>query len=136
MLTEHADSPHISHALHTVAESAYDGGRYSLAIQFFKTLLAPGIRSPYYAVALSGTAWSEFESGNFQDSAKHFDEFVKLFPKHELASAATQWNVLDLRKRMDLSLDGFLECKEVRHPSNLTILLGCDEHARDHFRSF
>jgi TolA-binding protein len=74
------NSPLSGERTHQIGELAYDRGEYDWAAELFASLVKRGRESRFYAIGLSGEAWSLFHLEKYEQAASGFDRYVREFP--------------------------------------------------------
>ena len=89
--------------MHQVAEIAFAAGEWEWAGSLFNGLIERGKESPYYAAALSGSAWCLYRQNKFREAADGFDRFLKELPENvELGPEAAYMRAKSLYDADDL----------------------------------
>ena len=109
-----------------LAERNYEKKKWDRSKKFFTEIVNPGSDSPEYPAGLSGLAWSEFQLGENQQAAAHFEQFVKEFPQSPLAAEAIymQGRSLENNKQLAAAVAVYQKALAQFAPSRYAMLAG------------
>lgn len=109
-----------------LAERNYEQKAWDRSKKFFGEIVKIGADSPEYPAGLSGLAWSEFQLGEDQAAATHFEQFVKEYPKSPLAAEAAymQGRSLENNKQLKDAVAVYQKTLDQFAPSRYAMLAG------------
>ena len=122
------NSPLIVRTALQLAEIAYSHKDFTASLDWYSAVVAVGPQSPHFVAALSGQAWSQFETKQYKPASAGFAQLLKDFPQDALAPEAAfkLGESLQLDNQLAPAAKAFGEAFESYSPGRYGFLAGLE----------